>query len=165
MLSKILTGQELAGELIHTRSTKLQINKEYVVPAMRDGASVNGAAMKIFKVVYPHLLDVTCLSHTIDIWLEITSRCLLWIQLSCGRLNFLPSCAAKLRWKERVGFTMKSCSATRWWSEWEVMEKLIRYFGDVELFLEQNQDVAPSITDHLRVLLAEKTTYHGVRCG
>lgn len=156
VLSKTLTGQELAGELIHALSTELQINKEYVVAAMRDGASVNGAAMQIVKVVYPHVLDVTCFSHAIDLvgnHFEVPTLdrfITWWIQL------FARSCAAKLRWKERTGIAMKSYSATRWWSKWEVMEQLMRYFGDVEPFLEQNQDIAPRITDHLRVLLANE---------
>ena len=37
-----------------------------------------------------------------------------------------------------------------------VMEQLMRYFGDVEPFLEQNQDVATRITNHLRVFLADE---------
>ena len=55
-----------------------------------------------------------------------------------------------------MGIRMKSYSATWWWSKWEVMEQLMRYFGDVEPFLEQNQDVATRITNHLRVFLADE---------
>ena len=35
--------------------------------AMHDRASVNDAAMRIVKVIYPNLLDVGCFSHTLDL--------------------------------------------------------------------------------------------------
>ena len=41
----------------------------------------------------------------------------------------------------------------RWWSRWEVYNQLLEYFGDVHRFLKSNEDIAPRIMDHLRVLM------------
>lgn len=38
---------------------------------------------------------------------------------------------------------MKTYSATRWWSKWEVMKQVLEYFGDVKPFLRENE------SDHL----------------
>ena len=67
VLAKTVNGEELAGELIHVVSTFLQIKGHYVIAAMRDGAAVNVAAMRIFKAVYPKVFDVTCFCHAIDL--------------------------------------------------------------------------------------------------
>ena len=61
-----MTGNQVAAELNEVISTTLQINSNHVVATMRHGTSVNGAAMKIFEIIYPHLIDITCFSHTID---------------------------------------------------------------------------------------------------
>ena len=46
---------------------------------------------------------------------------------------------------------MKTYSATRWWSKWEVMKQVLEYFGDVEPFLRQNENnhLAPATTGQL----------------
>ena len=46
---------------------------------------------------------------------------------------------------------MKTYSATRWWSKWEVMKQVLEYFGDVELFLRENENdhLAPATTRQL----------------
>ena len=51
---------------------------------------------------------------------------------------------------------MKSYSATRWWSTWEVMHQLMIQFGDVEQFLTRCSDVAPSTNAKLRVFFKTK---------
>lgn len=37
-----------------------------IIGAMRDGAAVNGAALRQLKFFYADLLDVVCFSHTLD---------------------------------------------------------------------------------------------------
>ena len=66
LLSKSLTEEEIAHELIHTLSVQYSISPDCLVAAMRDRASVNGVAMKTVKIVYPKVFDVGCFSHTID---------------------------------------------------------------------------------------------------
>ena len=110
-----------------------------MIAAMRDGASVNGCALRAVKVVYPKMFEVACFLHTIHL---VGSRSEVptpdqfiqwWIQL------FSRSAAAKLRWKERTEVAIKSYSVTSWWSKWEVMNQVLTLFGDIEPFLEKEK--------------------------
>ena len=44
---------------------------------------------------------------------------------------------------------MSRYSATRWWSKWEVVKQVMVYFGDIEPFLEENEDIGPSLRPKL----------------
>ena len=66
MLSKPLTGEEIAHDLIQVLSDNYSISSEHLIAAMRDRASVNSLAMKTVKIVYPKIFDIGCFSHTID---------------------------------------------------------------------------------------------------
>ena len=63
---------------------------------------------------------------------------------------FSHSPKARLAWKALTGRAIKLYSATRWWSKWEVMKQLSLQFGDVEPFLDNHKDMAPSLTSKLR---------------
>ena len=112
VLSKSLTGEELAGEVIDILSNSMQIQRQHIVAVVRDGASVNGAAMRIVKAVFPKLLDITCFSHAIDLVgsyfeLPVLDQFMQWW------VNLIAqSAAAKLCWKERTGIAMKTYSPT-----------------------------------------------------
>ena len=128
-LAKSLTGEQLAGELIDVLATQLQVPRAHVISAMRDGASVNGCALRALKALSPKMFEVMCFSHTIDLVgyrFEVPTLDQFiqwWIQL------FSRSAAAKIRWKERTGVAIKSYSVTRWWSKWEVMNQDLTHFG------------------------------------
>lgn len=66
MLAKSVMGEELARELISVLSVAYSIKPNMLLAAMRDGASVNNAAICTLKIVYPLLIDVHCFSHAID---------------------------------------------------------------------------------------------------
>ena len=66
MLAKLLSGEELARELISVLSMTYSIRSNTLLAAIRDGASVNNVAIRTLQVVYPLLIDVRCFSHTID---------------------------------------------------------------------------------------------------
>ena len=66
LLSKSLTGEEIAHELVQILSVSYGISSDYLVAAMRDRASVNSVAMKTVKIIYPNVLDVGCFSHAFD---------------------------------------------------------------------------------------------------
>jgi len=34
---------------------------------MRDGVTVNAASMRTLKIMYPDVLDIRCISHTLDL--------------------------------------------------------------------------------------------------
>ena len=67
MLAKNMKGEEVARELIHILATENAIAPSHLVAAMHDRASVNDAAMRIVKVIYPKLMDIGCFSHTLDL--------------------------------------------------------------------------------------------------
>ena len=49
---------------------------------------------------------------------------------------------------------MPTLSKTRWWSRWEILHQLLVQFGDVQLFL-QNNDVGPGIRPKLLEILTD----------
>ena len=66
MLSKSLAGEEIVRELINVLSVPYSIRSNHTLANMRDQASINNVAICTMKIVYPLLVDVGCLSHTID---------------------------------------------------------------------------------------------------
>ena len=66
LLSKSLTGEELAREIISTLSTSYGLQSHQLVAAMRDRSSVNNVAMTTVKLLYPAVIDIGCFSHTLD---------------------------------------------------------------------------------------------------
>ena len=103
LLAKSLPGEEIARELITVLSVGYGIKPNLLLSAMRDGASSNNVAMRTLNVVYPHVFDVACFSHTLDrvgshfntpVLLEFINS---WISL------FSHSPKVKLLWKEKTG--------------------------------------------------------------
>ena len=138
MLTKSLCGDELAREIINVLSITYGIRPTNLVAVVRDGASVNGAAMRTVGVVYPEAAGIACFSHMLNrvgehfstpILSEFTSA---WISL------FSHSSKTKLLWKAQTGKAMATYSTTRWWSKWEVQNQVLEYFGDIEGLLRQN---------------------------
>ena len=144
LLAKSLNGEEVARELINVLSTTLGITSHYVVATMRDRASVNNVALRTLKILYPHLLDIGCFSHTLDLvgdhfkLPQLTEFLNSWLSL------FSHSTKTKFLWKEQTGKAMATYSHTRWWSKWEVMQQLLVQFRDIKPFLVNNSDIGPS---------------------
>ena len=65
-LQKSLNAEELARQIISALSVTLSVECSNLVAVMRDGASVNAAAMHTVKIMYPEALDIRCISHTLD---------------------------------------------------------------------------------------------------
>ena len=53
-------------ELINVLSVPFGIKSHLLLAAMRDGASVNHVAMCAVGIVYPHVLNIGCVSNTLD---------------------------------------------------------------------------------------------------
>ena len=66
-LMKNMCGEELTRELMSVLSVTLGVESHRLLVAMHDGASVNKAGMRIIAVMYPKVLDLQCISHTLDI--------------------------------------------------------------------------------------------------
>ena len=138
-LLKSMAGEEVARELISVLSVSLGILSNLLLASMRDRASVNNVAMRTVAVVYPNVLDVGCISHTLDhvgskfVTPTLSSFISWWISL------FSHSPKAKALWRDQTGRAMASYSKTRWWSRWEVMRQIMLQFGDVEPFLSTQE--------------------------
>lgn len=158
IVARAVTANQLSQVLMESLYTDLQLRGQQVLAMMRDGASVNGAAIRNLQAFMPKMMDITCFAHTLDNvgshfntpFLDDFAQA--WVRL------FSSSWTARLRWKERTGQSMKTVSNTRWWSWWELLHQLLLSFGDVEPFLDDNEDVAPKTMDRLRVMLADENT-------
>lgn len=156
MIAKSMTGEELARELITVLSINYSVSPTSLLAAMRDRASVNNVALRTLKVVYPLVVDVGCFLHTINLAGEhfkiptLSEFVSSWVSL------FAHSPKARLLWKEQVGVSVRSYSATRWWSQWEVLDQLMTHFGDVELFLSSHSDIAPATMTKLISVITTK---------
>ena len=125
---------------------------------MKDGASVNKAALNHIKFVFPKMLSVVCFSQTLDTVgnhlkvPDLRSFGSLWIRL------FKHSHRAKLIWQELTGRTPKSYSETRLWPKWEMFEQLLVQFGDVQQFLQEAEaaKLAPQIVLQIRETLSNQ---------
>ena len=147
-VSKSLKAEELAQCLIQALAVEYAIQPGALSTAMKDGASVNQAALQQVRFFFPQLLDVTCFSHTINTGKHFEFRVLdtfaqYWVSL------FSHSGAARLALKARTGTAMRTYSPTRWWSKWEVMNLVLEYFADVEPFVRENDHLAPATRAHL----------------
>ena len=157
MLTKSLTGEEIARELITVLS--YSIHPDNLLGAMRDRASTNSVAMRTLSIVYPKVADIGCFFHTIDnvgghfktpILTDFTSW---WISL------FSHSPKTRLLWKTRTVRSMMTYSSTRWWSKWEVMKQMLLYFGDIAPFLNENDDIGPALRPKLLDVLSNPQKY------
>ena len=151
LLVKSLSGEEVARELICTLSTEYGIKHTSLLAAMRDRASVNNVAMRTLMVVYPSVLDVGCFAHTLDHVGEKFATPLLSEFITAWISLFSHSPRARFIWREQTGLSVKGYSSTRWWSKWEVIKQVLEMYGDVEVFLHTNTDLAPAT--HMKLLV------------
>ena len=123
---------------------------------MRDGASVNQAALNRIQFFFPKMLNIVCFSHTLD---NVGSHLMIPTLQEFGHLwvRLFHSNRAKLAWKDLTGQKSKSYSETRWWSKWEVYKQLLEQFGDVPRFLQEAaaDKIAPNIVPQLQDLLSD----------
>ena len=153
VLARSLKGNELAQRIMSCIAVNHGFGPNMVLAAMRDGAAVNGAAIRQLLYFYPSSMDVVCFSHTINnVGSHFQFRVLdvffrHWVNLSAHSFN------ARLLWREKTGQSTKSHSVTRWWSKWEVLKQVSDYFGDVVPFLHENENLSPVIRQHLLEIL------------
>ena len=126
LLAKSMAGEEVARELLTVLSTELGIPACRVVAAMRDRASVNNVAMRNVATMYPSVMDIGCLSRTLDLvggHFELPTLMKHWETL------FKHSPKSRLLWCEWAGSANISYSPTRWWSKWECGKQVLELWG------------------------------------
>lgn len=99
-LMKSMCGDELARELISVLSVTLGVESHSLLGAMLDGASINGAAIRVLTVMYPKLLDVRCLGHTLDLVGDRFKAPTLNLFMTLRISFFAHSSKVKALWKE-----------------------------------------------------------------
>ena len=115
--SKSVNANELAQVLNQCLSVDYGVRANSLLAAMRDGASVNQAALDRIAFIFPKMPNVVCFSHTLNnvgnhlVIPSLAEFGSLWIRM------FRHSCKAKLLWKDVTGQTPRSYSETRWWSK------------------------------------------------
>ena len=155
LLSKSLSGEEVARLLVDVLSTKLGVLTTNVVAAMRDRASVNSLAMRTVCVLYNRVFDVGCLSHTLHHVGEKLDTPLVdeffksWIGM------FSRSPKTRLAWTSLTGLPSPSFSTTRWWSRFEVLDQAFKAFGDVCSFVNQ-PDLPPATSTKIREIINDR---------
>ena len=111
-VAKSVNARELAQVLNDCVATQYRIPGNLVYAAMRDGASVNSAAIRSLAIFYPNVINVICFSHNLNnaghhFNFPLLDRfCRLWIFL------FSHSVRAKLAWKTRISVAIKTHSET-----------------------------------------------------
>lgn len=149
VLAKSMNAEQLAQRLIQCLAVEYMIRPDQLLASMKDGASVNEAGLRQVSFFFPNVFNVTCFSHTIDNVGKHFEFGVLDTFARYWNTMFSLSPAARIAWKTRSGTAMRLSSETRWWSQWEVLNLVMQYFGDVEPFLRENENMAPSCRRHL----------------
>ena len=155
--AKSVKGDELAQVLNECLSVDYGVRADSLIAAMRDGASVNQAALNRIELIFPKTFNVVCFSHTLDnvgnyfVIPNLSEFGNLWIRL------FGHSHKVRLMCQEQTGLKSKSYSETRWWSKWEVYKQLTEQFGDLQEFVDnaERENVAPQISRQLVDFLSD----------
>ena len=138
-----MNAEELAQRLIQCLAVECVMQPNHLLAAMRDGASVNEAGLHQVIFFFPNILSVICYSHIIDIVGKHFEFSVLDTFSRCWNTLFSLSPASRLLWRTRTGIAMQLHSKTRWWSKWKVLNQVMEFFGDVEPFLRENDNLSP----------------------
>ena len=113
LLARSMTGEELARQLIVCLSTELGINGDHLIATMGDRAAVNNVAIQTLQIIYPHILDIGCFSHTLDhvgekMYTPVHDKfAKVWIGM------FSRSPKSKLAWRTKTNLPVPTYSATQ----------------------------------------------------
>ena len=157
LLSKSLTGEEVARLIVESISTELGITSQLVVAAIHDRASINLVALRTIKVLYNRLFGVGCFSHTLDGVGKNMNTPVLdefikhWISL------FSHSPKIRMAWASMTGLSSPSYSSTRWWSKFEVIKQVHDTFGAVSSFLQNPDSDLPRATSQKLIDILQNT--------
>lgn len=88
-----------------------------------------------------NIFNVICFLYIIDNVGKYFEFSVLDIFFRCWNIMFFLSLVVWLLWKIRIGIVMRFYFKIRWWSKWEVFNQVMEFFGDVEFFLRENDNL------------------------
>ena len=154
--SKSVNADDLAQVLNQYLSVDYGVKANSLLMAMRDGASVNQAALDRIVFIFPRMLNVVCFSHVLD---NVGNHLVIPTLLEFGSIwihQFHHSYKATLLWKDLTGKRPTSYSEMRWWSKWEVYQQILMQFADIERFLIEAEvtNVGPQLLPQLQAIFS-----------
>jgi hypothetical protein len=149
LLANPLTGDQTAAQIVSVTLTRLGLSSNRVIGFMRDAVSLNDKARETLLAVFPLSVDLKCCCHLLSRVGERFMCPLLdrWVALWNGVFAF--SMKSKNKWMALTGRKPLTTSATRWWSEWEVVNQIGEHWHLVGDFL-RDLDTSPKHTSALR---------------
>ena len=112
LTAKSLKGEELARDIITVLAEQYHVQSNSLCAAMRDGASINVAAKRTVKVIFPKVVDMRCFSHAIDGVGERFNIPTLRRFLQLWNALFCHSPPTRIAWQECTGISKKTYSQT-----------------------------------------------------
>ena len=58
---------------------------------------------------------------------------------------------------------MRTHSDTGWWSKWDILQQALYYFGDIEPFLRENEELSPAVRRHLLEIFDDHQDFQDLR--
>ena len=151
LLSKTLKGSEICAILVDLLCVRAQVQTNHVHYGTRDGASSNTNAMKNMQILNPLLVDLTCLSHSVNIaGKELVTTCAIanyaihkWAELSNN------SRLTRNDYAERTGEQVKRLSKVRWFSWQFIAAQMHRTLSAILQVLANPNIGSPTLRDNL----------------
>jgi hypothetical protein len=155
LLSKSPSGDELARFIQQTLQTENKILGNNIHAVMRDGAAVNGAALKRLELSFSFCVFLICLSHSMNnIGSEIKKSCMAARSfIGCWAICTAHSNCARMKFKELTGVTVKRISKVRWFTFWEVGTQFYDYYASVVAVVNDGDDFAEESRESCRAYI------------
>lgn len=147
MLAKALSGNETCALLIQLLAVEAGLPLDKMHYTARDGAPVNGAATAQLQTLNPRLVDMTCLSHSINVSGKQFCQ-------TCPHANTVIHKWAELggnsfrtrrEFHAQTNAKFQHLSKTRWFCWVEVGVQLYDFFEDVVLVLHDEGIGCPEL--------------------
>jgi hypothetical protein len=157
--AKHMDGSGLFRFLSLVLMTDMRIQPLLVVGDSRDSCATNGVAHRNLKTLCTAMHANLCTSHTLQhtgehLGLDTVE------ELLTPYLLLISSCpAAVALWLEIMGVAAKLYSKIRWWSRWEIMKQLGKYFHLLGQFIDElvKREIGDATTRALKHVYTTKT--------
>lgn len=156
-LARNMNATQQATHLISQMNRRVVDPQKLICSTIHDGASVNGACVKELQRHSPHIIDITCVSHTV---------CLCEKGFHCPTaLVFLSEWGTMIAssWRSREKFQEMTSqqplrpARVKWFAMHEVVEQVVHYWPQMNSLIDDDHGCFSStLREKMRVLLREK---------